>query len=197
MGRCAQCSANISGDEVQFDHIIPFSKGGTSAESNIRVVCELCNKKKANRVEAEMLVIHAGEQLAEHFKISFVELYLDAIAFAHAYRLENGSFPNASDYASEYHFGEVTSFETAIANSANELDEFFASQKPEEMTRTQFEALKKRWGFLDGNLYAIEDMTVEFNERVETLIVLERYLLARLGWYVDESIATQREWQKL
>ena len=34
----------IPDNEVNFDHIIPWSKGGSSDESNIRLLCESCNK---------------------------------------------------------------------------------------------------------------------------------------------------------
>jgi hypothetical protein len=78
-----------------------------------------------------------------------------------------------------------------------ELSEFFGSKRPEETTRNQFSALKKRWGFNDGRLYRIKDISLEFDERLETLVSLERHLLARLGWYVNELPSTQREWQKL
>lgn len=34
----------------EFDHIIPYSKGGHSDESNIRVTCSKCNKNKSNKI---------------------------------------------------------------------------------------------------------------------------------------------------
>jgi hypothetical protein len=194
---CAECGENISPEEVQFDHVIPYSKGGSSDASNIRVLREHCNKKKSNRFEAEILVMHAGEQLAQHFDSSFVEIYLDAVGFAHEYKSKNGSFPDANAIASEFNTGEVTSFEESIAKSVHELSEFFNSKKPEELTRQQFDSLKKRWGFSDGDLYFLKDIAQEFDERLTTLVSLERHLFARLGWYVNELPATQRKWQKL
>ena len=35
-------------DEVEFDHLIPYSKGGESTEKNLRLVHRDCNKRKSN-----------------------------------------------------------------------------------------------------------------------------------------------------
>ena len=45
-GRCVSCS---SAENIQFDHIIPFSQGGTSVDAtNIQILCADCNKRKGN-----------------------------------------------------------------------------------------------------------------------------------------------------
>jgi hypothetical protein len=113
---CSECGENISPDDVQFDHVIPYSKGGSSDESNIRVLCELCNKKKSNRFEAEKLVMHAGEQLAKHHDISFVGVYIDALNYAHEFKAEHGQFPDAHAYGTVFADGETSDFEKAIAS---------------------------------------------------------------------------------
>jgi 5-methylcytosine-specific restriction endonuclease McrA len=35
----------------RIDHVIPFSKGGPTEESNLRVLCEECNREKSASVE--------------------------------------------------------------------------------------------------------------------------------------------------
>jgi hypothetical protein len=40
---CCQCSST---DNLEIDHIIPVSKGGTGEESNLQVLCRSCNRKK-------------------------------------------------------------------------------------------------------------------------------------------------------
>jgi 5-methylcytosine-specific restriction endonuclease McrA len=46
-GKCVQCSAT---SYLEFDHIIPFSKGGASSASNIQLLCRKCNLSKGDRL---------------------------------------------------------------------------------------------------------------------------------------------------
>lgn len=46
---CQECNTPVPDDQVEFDHIIPFSKGSRSTVENLRVVHKSCNwKKKAS-----------------------------------------------------------------------------------------------------------------------------------------------------
>lgn len=48
---CQICRKHLRDDEVEFDHIIPLSKGGSSEEHNIQLTCFECNRDKKDRVE--------------------------------------------------------------------------------------------------------------------------------------------------
>ena len=48
---CQQCGKHLKDDEVEFDHVIPLSKGGSSEEHNIRLTCYDCNRDKLDKVE--------------------------------------------------------------------------------------------------------------------------------------------------
>jgi HNH endonuclease len=43
---CQICSTPLRDDEIEFDHIIPVARGGSSEEHNLRVTCYRCNRKK-------------------------------------------------------------------------------------------------------------------------------------------------------
>jgi HNH endonuclease len=49
-GRCAECGAYGKGVELQVDHRIPFSRGGSSDINNLQLLCSVCNKKKGSRI---------------------------------------------------------------------------------------------------------------------------------------------------
>jgi HNH endonuclease len=45
---CQVCHAYVPDDEIEFDHIIPFSKGGPTTVGNLRLLCRTCNRKKSD-----------------------------------------------------------------------------------------------------------------------------------------------------
>ena len=44
--RCLRCGYD---SELEIDHIVPFSRGGTNHPSNLQTLCRRCNAKKGNR----------------------------------------------------------------------------------------------------------------------------------------------------
>jgi hypothetical protein len=47
MGKCIFCGSN---ERLEYDHIIPVSKGGSNTARNIQLLCEKCNRKKASNI---------------------------------------------------------------------------------------------------------------------------------------------------
>jgi len=46
-GRCVNCSSN---QKLEYDHIIPISKGGSNTERNIQLLCQDCNRSKGANI---------------------------------------------------------------------------------------------------------------------------------------------------
>jgi hypothetical protein len=46
-GKCVQCGKS---EKLEFDHILPFSKGGNNTYRNIQLLCENCNRVKSNKL---------------------------------------------------------------------------------------------------------------------------------------------------
>ena len=47
-GKCAYCGSQ---ERLEFDHIIPVSKGGSNTARNVQLLCEKCNRSKSNKIE--------------------------------------------------------------------------------------------------------------------------------------------------
>jgi Ftsk gamma domain/HNH endonuclease len=46
-GKCVQCGNQ---EHLEFDHIIPFSKGGATTYRNLQILCKKCNIEKSNKI---------------------------------------------------------------------------------------------------------------------------------------------------
>ena len=46
-GKCTVCGSN---ENLEFDHIIPHSKGGSNTKRNIQLLCEPCNRTKSDKI---------------------------------------------------------------------------------------------------------------------------------------------------
>ena len=47
-GKCVKCGSR---QNLEFDHIIPVSKGGSNTARNVELLCENCNRLKSDSIQ--------------------------------------------------------------------------------------------------------------------------------------------------
>lgn len=47
-GRCVECGSN---ENLEYDHIIPFVRGGSNTERNLQLLCGNCNRLKSDNIQ--------------------------------------------------------------------------------------------------------------------------------------------------
>ncbi len=47
-GKCAGCGSRVS---LEYDHIVPVSRGGSNTARNVELLCEACNRSKGDRIQ--------------------------------------------------------------------------------------------------------------------------------------------------
>lgn len=64
--RCAYCGT--TNGPIEVEHIVPLSRGGTDAQSNLTLACTACNRRKGDRTPDEAgMVPHFPERITQSF----------------------------------------------------------------------------------------------------------------------------------
>ena len=50
-GKCPHCGGTFAFEQMEGDHIKPYSKGGNTEYSNLQMLCTPCNRKKSNKFD--------------------------------------------------------------------------------------------------------------------------------------------------
>lgn len=193
---CSICKKPVSPDEIHFDHIIPWSKGGPTEESNIRLLCSECNQKRGNQFEREFLVSSFVEHVSEPYDISIIEVVLMAVGFGHNFFNEKKSLPKAQDFADEFNDGNSSAFEEFISDIYEELTDFFNNLKPKELKVYEYKFLKYRLGFIDGHIHTLKETCEMHNLDIDKGIELDKLLFARLGIYIETKKSDLKRWRE-
>lgn len=194
---CSSCGKSVKDEDVEFDHIIPWSKGGSSDEHNIRLLCRDCNRKKGKKFEDKYLVDSAKDHVVEPVGIEVLLVLLEDITLAHSLFAREKHYPTALDICKFYGRRKVQDYDESTERVIRDIDVFFKSQKPREIKQKTFQALKYRWGFSDGEIHKLAESAKLYGIETDELLQADLSLINRLGWQVRLIDKTKREWMRL
>jgi len=193
---CSECGLSVRDEDIEFDHIIPWSKGGPSDDHNIRLLCKTCNKKRGNRFEDKYLVESMSEHVVPAVPLDFVFAIYDIVKLMHKYRADNGRMPTSTDFCRFFGRRKVRDEDEKGVELFNEIHSFFTSKKPDDLKEKEFEALKYRWGFEDGKFHTLKDTSRKYCLNMAVLLKMETEFINRLGFQIKFTAATRNNWLK-
>jgi len=194
---CSSCGRAVKDEDIEFDHIIPWSKGGSSDEHNIRLLCKDCNRKRGKKFENEYLVNSLKEHLVEPVGIEIARVLLEAIILAHGIFKEEKRYISALDVCRFLGRRKVRDYDEVTVRVIKDIDEFFNSKRPIEIKQKVFKALKYRWGFSDREVHKLKETAEIFSIEIEELLLAELSFINRAGWQVKLTETTKKEWLRL
>ena len=191
---CSECGKSVKDEDVEFDHIIPWSKGGSSHENNVRLLCRQCNRKRGDRFEDKYLVNSLNEHVREAIPFKFVEVLFEVTKLVVSFRAANDRMPNPQEFCRFFGRRKATAEDTLSVKLFTDMNDFFTAQRPVELKAREFNALKYRWGFSDGELHKLKEASQHYGIYVKRLLDLEIELIQRLGFYVNINKGVKEKW---
>ena len=191
---CRNCRQPVADDDIHFDHIIPWSKGGSSDEYNIQLLCSACNLGKSDTFEREHLVDSFRDHVTDPVDHGILGFLMYVVGFAHDFHSTEGRFPTADDIARCLNDGKKGPSEELGGAIVADLCSFFSCKRPHDLKAKLFKAIRDRWGFVDGTIYTLRSLAEYYDLDLEDLLAAEISLVNRLGWQVAHDAASKRKW---
>jgi hypothetical protein len=186
---CQKCRKNVMDEEVNYDHIIPFSKGGPTDVSNIQILCEVCNKSKGNSYEGEFLVITPSELYGDPIKLDY-DLFEDLLVLQEIYLFISNIF-NEIEAVKEVFLQviktediETDFFMWSIIEEINKL----LTKKKFTPIKKKLEIMRYRWGLKDKQIHNISEVRCKYHVNSEYCFEAERMLFRHLGFILTKDI---------
>jgi len=195
-GICSECGQAVKDEDIEFDHIIPWSKGGSSDSNNVRLLCKTCNKKKGNRFEEKCLVKSLSEHIIPPVPLDSIFVIYEIITTAHKYCADNDRFPTPLDFCRFFGRRKVKEEDERAFELFNEIGSFFTSKKPDDLKKEEFEILKYRWGFKNNEFHTLKDTSNKYYIDINTLLKIEMAFINRLGFQVKITESNRNRWVK-
>lgn len=189
---CQICEKNLIVGEEQFDHIIPWSKGGSSDEGNIRLLCESCNKKRSNNFEKEILVNSFLDHVRNNIELSVDQIndLLLSIDLMHEHYSATDKEFSLTDFISMVKKATGREVDKEVLETIFIIIQDFKILKEKTigyLSKNETEMIKYRWGYLDGNVHSMSDTCLKYNKEIKDLFELERYFFEFLGFELKSN----------
>lgn len=65
---CQYCFEEVEANDIQFDHVLPISRGGINHPQNLVVACSSCNQRKGAMTAREFDAMKDREAYADHME---------------------------------------------------------------------------------------------------------------------------------
>ena len=186
---CQICSKSILDKDIHFDHIIPWSKGGSSDENNVRILCKKCNLERGNDFESELLVTNFKELASGLIDITQEMLYdiLLSIIIINKMKEENKSDLTIESILSRLNLTKEQK-ETAeiVYKLAFELDEVVLHFLKQNFTKTDIEKIRYRFGYNKRNqAHTIIETANKFHVSINNIKKTENKIFNFIGLNVQ------------
>ena len=188
---CQICSKTVLDKDIQFDHIIPWSKGGSSDESNIRILCPECNRKRGNDFESEYLVKDYSELVNGLLEITQEMLYdvILSILVINKLKMERKFVLTIENILLRLNLNKKQ-IETAeiVYKLAFELDEIISNfdKNNAYFKNMEIEKIKYRFGYNKNlEVHTIAAVSAKFNVSITNILNTENKLFNFIGLSID------------
>ena len=205
---CQICNQHIRDDDVNYDHVIPWSLGGSSDESNVRLLCSTCNKKRGNKYQEEYLKKDVLEDLPEVDRAIEIQRQIK-LKYTQVCDLLNLYQLFLCLKKEEQKDKVKESFLKIIENKENtkEMDEFMFDLIVKidgifEHIDNVFSDSKKsriilfRWGRYDGKIHSVEECIEKFKIDKKYYYECEEELILLLGFDLYDNVIEEEEYLK-
>lgn len=195
---CQECSKNVAFEEINFDHIIPWSKGGSSDERNIRLLCEACNKKRGNKFEDEYLTPVFQEIFNEPSPVD-LEMFEDLLRLVALWfyiQNKNGISPTETDFCEIIKTEDVET-DKFMFFLVIQVVELLTSEESFINVKKKMNALRFRWGAKEGKTNSISETCKKFKIDSRYYIDSEMLILRRLGFILEKDLQFSHEYYEM
>ncbi|WP_068652395.1 HNH endonuclease [Paenibacillus antarcticus] len=195
---CQECKKNVLDEEMNFDHIIPWSKGGSSDEKNIRLLCESCNKKRGSRYEDEFLTPVFQEIFYEPqpIDLDMLEDLLRLVSLWFYIKHNRGLAPTEEQYCEIIETEDIET-DKFMFFLVLQVVELLTSEESFIQVKKKMNALRFRWGVKEGRIHSISETCKKFNIDAKYYIDSEMLILRRLGFILEKDLQKSCNYHEL